>query len=66
MRKMSSFWVAVCGMGLLLCSSPAFAALDVTDVTVDTAPVFALAVTILTALGSIWVIRKAIKTVNKS
>ena len=37
------------------------AALDLATVTVDTAPVFTLAITILTALAAMWVIRKAIK-----
>jgi hypothetical protein len=44
----------------------AVSALDLSLVTVDTAPVFVLAVTIITALAAVWVIRKAIKLTNRS
>jgi prophage maintenance system killer protein len=44
----------------------AVSALDLSTVTVDTAPVFVLAVTIITALAAVWVIRKAIKLTNRS
>ncbi len=35
-------------------------------ITVDTAPVFLAATTIVTALAGVWAIRKVIKTINKS
>ena len=55
-------------VALVLFASEAFAAsaLDLSAVTVDTAPVFTLAVTIITALAAMWVIRKAVKLTNKS
>jgi len=47
--------------------SPALASGSfVSGVTLDTASVLTLAGVVLTALGAIWAIRKAIKLVNKS
>ena len=48
--------------------TPAFAGGGsfVSGVTLDTASVLTLAGVVLTALGAIWAIRKAIKLVNKS
>lgn len=40
--------------------------LDVSGVALDTAPVFTVAALVFTALGSLWAIRKVIKTINKS
>lgn len=42
------------------------AGLDVTGVVLDTAPIFTVATLIFVALGSMWAIRKVIKTINKS
>lgn len=52
--------------GLFVAGQAHAAALDLSTVTVDTAPVFTLAVTIITALAAMWVIRKAVKLTNKS
>jgi hypothetical protein len=41
-------------------------AADFGTITVDTAPVFLAATTIVTALAGVWAIRKVIKTINKS
>ncbi len=40
--------------------------MDLTNVTLDTATVLALASTVATALGVIWGIRKVIKLINRS
>jgi hypothetical protein len=53
--------LAVCLPGLALATG-----LDVTGVALDTAPVFTVAALVFTALGSLWAIRKVIKTINKS
>lgn len=42
------------------------AALDLTGVTVDTAPVFTMATIVITAIASIWAIKKVIKLGNRS
>ena len=47
-------------------AAPAFATTFVDSVTVDTAPVMALATVIVTALAGVWGIRKVIKLVNRS
>lgn len=39
---------------------------DLTDVTLDTASVLALAAIVLTAIGAIWGIKKLIKLANRS
>lgn len=44
----------------------AYAILDVSGVELDTGPVFTVAALVFTALGSLWAIRKIIKTINKS
>lgn len=46
--------------------APSHAALDLTGVTVDTAPVFSLASLLLVAMGGIWAIKKVIKLMNRS
>jgi hypothetical protein len=40
--------------------------IDVSSIDVDTAPVATLGLTIITALAAMWVLRKLIKTTNKS
>jgi len=53
---------------LLAClfASPAFAAVDLTGVTLDTATPEALTAIVLVGLGVIWGIRKLIKITNRS
>ena len=41
-----------------LVASPAFAALDLTGVTLDTAPIFTVAGLVIAAYAAIWAIRK--------
>lgn len=53
-------------LALLAIASPAVASLDVSGVVLDTAPVFTVAALVFVALGSMWAIRKVIKTINKS
>jgi hypothetical protein len=66
MKKVSVLGGAV-GAGLLTLASSAHAVgLDVSGVALDTAPVFTVAALVFTALGSLWAIRKVIKTINKS
>jgi len=50
----------------LLVPVSAFAALDLSSVSVDTAPIFQLALIIITAIASIWAIKKVIKLGNRS
>jgi len=52
-------------MGVLL-TSPAYAAVDLTGYTVDTATVETLAGIVLAGLGIMWGIRKLVKTINRS
>lgn len=42
------------------------AVFDLTGVTIDTAPIFALALIVITAIAAIWCIRKLVKLGNKS
>jgi len=67
MNRISFSLLAVCAF---VCSMASMAlatgGLDVTGVALDTAPVFTVAALVFTALGSIWAIRKVIKTINKS
>lgn len=51
---------------VLAVSGPVHAALDLTGVTIDTAPVFSLATIIITAIAGIWAIKKVIKLGNRS
>ncbi len=53
------------GVGIIS-AAPAYAALDLTGVTVDTAPVFTLAGIVVGAIAGIWAIKKVIKLANKS
>jgi|APPan5920702856_1055754.scaffolds.fasta_scaffold424724_2 hypothetical protein len=57
--------VAVSLLAVLVLVGVANAA-DFGTITVDTAPVFLAATTIVTALAGVWAIRKVIKTINKS
>lgn len=50
----------------VLVAANAHAVTFVDAITVDTAPVFALATIIVTALAGVWGIRKVIKLVNRS
>ena len=47
-------------LAMLCVSNSAFAQLDLTTVTVDTAPVFTIAVIVITGLAAIWAIHKVI------
>lgn len=51
---------------LVMSAIPCFAALDLTDVEVDTTPVFALATIVVVAIAGIWGIKKVIKLGNRS
>lgn len=51
--------VAVVSVTVSVCSS-AFAQLDLTGVAVDTAPVFTIAVIVISALAGLWAIYKVI------
>lgn len=54
-------------VGLLLVGSQAHAAaLDLSTVTFDISVIQTYAIAILTALAAMWMIRKAVKTTNKS
>jgi hypothetical protein len=53
-------------LAVVLSSNASATGLDVTGVALDTAPVFTVAALVFTALGSLWAIRKVIKTINKS
>ena len=53
-------------LALLSFVVPAHAVSFVDGVTLDTASVLTLAGIVLTALGAIWAIRKAVKLVNRS
>jgi hypothetical protein len=55
---------AISGVGIF--ASQAFAAVDLTGVTLDSATPELLAATVLTGLGVIWGIRKLVKLVNRS
>lgn len=65
-RVQGLFAVALMALVFAFVASPAHAVLDVSDVAVDTTPVFTVATVIFIALGSMWAIRKVIKTINKS
>jgi len=49
-----------------LIASPAFAAVDLTNVDLDTTTPTTLATTVLIGLGVIWGIRKLVKLINRS
>ena len=55
--------VAVVTVTVSVCSS-AFAQLDLTSVAVDTAPVFTIAVIVISALAGLWAIYKVIGLVR--
>lgn len=54
------------GVGAVAVATTSNAALDLTGVTIDTAPVFSLATIIVTAIAGIWAIKKVIKLGNRS
>lgn len=58
--------VAVVVAAVVSTVKPAAAVLDLSGVTFDTAPIEAYALVIIGALAVMWVIRKAIKTTNRS
>jgi hypothetical protein len=64
--KLRSLLVAL--LAVLFLVGPAFAqgGSFVSGVTLDTASVLTLAGIVLTALGAIWAVRKAVKLVNRS
>lgn len=63
---MKKFNVIALLIAVLLVATNAHAVLDVSGVALDTAPIFTVAALVFTALGSMWAIRKVIKTINKS
>lgn len=63
---MKGYINSVLALALVLVATNAHAVLDVSGVDLDTAPVFTVAALVFTALGSMWAIRKVIKTINKS
>lgn len=54
------------GAGAAAVATTSYAALDLTGVAIDTAPVFSLATIIITAIAGIWAIKKVIKLGNRS
>lgn len=66
MKKL--FALAVSGGFIALSAVNALATpwIDVSSIDVETAPVATLGLTILTALAAMWVLRKLIKTTNRS
>ena len=53
-------------VGSLLIAVPAFAGIDFTGVTVDTADVYTAAGLVVSAIASIWAIKKVVKLLNRS
>jgi len=67
MSKLRYLFYSFFAVFLTLVSSPVFAAnLDLSKVSIDTTPVFQLAGVIITAIASIWAIKKVIKLGNRS
>lgn len=64
MRK--AIFIVLMLVAVLIVALPCYAALDLAGVTVDTAPVFDLALIIVTAIAGIWGIKKVIKLGNRS
>lgn len=62
MKKIYGFFLMV----FALVPSMAFAAVDLTGVTLDTTTPETLAATVLAGLGIIWGIRKLVKLINRS
>lgn len=65
MKRLFSMVLGMLALALSLVGN-AQAALDLSGVSVDVEPVFALASIILVAIGSIWGIKKVIKLANRS
>lgn len=63
---MKKYYASAVGAVSALSAAPAFAAVDLTGVTLDTTSPEALAATVLVGLGIIWGIRKLIKLINRS
>ena len=67
LSKFKSFFAVLLGVVTLISvASPSFAALDLSQVQIDTTPVFTLAGIIISAIASIWAIKKVIKLGNRS
>lgn len=63
MRKLVLLLVAM----FVMVGTSAFATgLDLSTVTVDTSPVFAMALIVITALAAIWAVKKVIRLSNRS
>ncbi len=62
--KINLFFVCLFILGVSLLCSTAHAALDLTGITVDTTPVFSMAVIVITGLAAIWAIWKTIGIVR--
>lgn len=65
MDKFGKILGGVCASALLFAGN-AFAAVDLTGVTLDTATPEALAATVIGGLAVMWGIRKVVKTINRS
>ena len=57
------FFVSLVMSGVALAAGPW---IDVSSIAIDTAPIATLGLTILAGLASIWVLRKLVKTANRS
>lgn len=67
LSKFKSLFAVLLGVVTLIAvASPSFAALDLSQVQIDTTPVFTLAGIIVSAIASIWAIKKVIKLGNRS
>jgi len=58
--------LAVVALLVGLASSAFATGLDLTGISVDTGPVFSMALVVITAIAAIWAIKKVIKLGNKS
>jgi hypothetical protein len=66
MEKIRNYIAGACG-AVVACfaSTPAFAALDLSSLTLDTTSPEALALMVLVGLASMWGIRKVVKLINR-
>ena len=66
-KKFKGFFAVLFAVAVgVLVTSPAHADLDLSAITIDTAPIFTLAGIIIAAIASIWAIKKVIKLGNHS
>lgn len=64
--KMGVFFAGIFTACLMLLPSMARAADDLGDITIDTSSAMKAAGAIIAALSGMWIVRKVIKTVNRS